>query len=106
MAFDPDGAAAPDTHRTALLFLDGVRVMFPIGRVTPFGEALLGVAHDLDFRVLATDKNRFVWKPGGGVDVRLSSKVAVRFQGGVILDPAGDDRSNAFQFTSALVFGR
>lgn len=106
VAYDSDRAGRPGTHRTAVLFLDGVRVMAPWGRVTPFGEALLGVAHDLDFRLLATDKNRFVWKPGGGVDVRLSPKVAVRFQGGVILDPVGDESSNVFQFTSGLVFGR
>lgn len=105
-AYDSDGAVPPATHRTAVYFLNGVRVMGPIGRVTFFGEGLAGVAHDRDFRPLQTSKNRFVVRPGAGVDFRLSTNVSYRFQAGWTLDFEGTKSPEVLQLATGLVFGR
>ena len=105
-AYDSESAIPPATHRTAVYFLNGLRVMAPIERVTFFGEALAGVAHDRDFRPLQVDKNRFVVRPGAGVDFRLSTNVSFRFQAGWTIGMTGTTSPDVFQLTTGLVFGR
>jgi hypothetical protein len=105
-AYDSDGAVAPATHRTAVYFLNGLRVMGPVNRVTFFAEALAGIAHDHDFRLLQASKNRFVIRPGGGVDFRLSTNVSFRFQAGWTVDFEGTNSPEVLQMTTGLVFGR
>jgi hypothetical protein len=94
-----------DSRHSAIFFLNGPRLRGNIRRVTFFGDALLGIAHDRDFRGSTEDENRFVWRPGGGVDVRLSSSVSVRFAGGSIFNLASGETPRVDQFTTAIVFG-
>jgi hypothetical protein len=105
-AYDTDDALPRGTRQSAIVFLNGPRAILPWSRVTVFAEALFGIAHDRDFRVGDADKNRFVWRPGGGVDIRLFTNVSVRFQAGRILNAAEKGSPKVYQFTSGLVFGK
>jgi opacity protein-like surface antigen len=74
---DVFGSGGSDTLST---FLFGPRVSYRhFGRVTPFGEALFGVAHT-GRALLATNnsQNAFAMAIGGGFDYRLSSHFSVR----------------------------
>jgi hypothetical protein len=76
-------------------FVTGPRVAVHAGHcVELFGEMLLGVVHqnshfqDLGGGELSNSLDRFAWQPGGGVDLRLTNRVAVRLAGGYRLMPS------------------
>jgi opacity protein-like surface antigen len=64
-------------HQTSLLF--GPRLVLPLGRLSPYGQALFGVAHanagEFD---TATSQWAFAWAAGGGLDFRLTHHWALR----------------------------
>jgi len=64
------------THELNVMF--GPRVSFSIGRWTPFGQGLIGVAH-LSSNGFGSDTS-FAAAVGGGVDYRIVKPVAWRFQ--------------------------
>jgi len=81
--FDTDNSRTRPVDRQAFAFLDGPRFLFTApARLTLFGEALVGIAHDRDFVTERSGDNRFVWQPGLGVDARLSDRISARFQVG------------------------
>lgn len=68
------------THVYMLLF--GPQVRIPLGRVTPFGRAMVGLFHTSEEAAITTtvkdmDNDRGI-AFGGGVDVTATEKIAVR----------------------------
>jgi opacity protein-like surface antigen len=67
---------------TLSTYLFGPRVSYHrFGRVTPFGEVLFGVAHDVtgaNGLNTANSRNAFAMTVGGGVDYRVSSRFSIR----------------------------
>lgn len=68
------------THVYMLLF--GPQVRFPLGRVTPFGRAMVGLFHTSEEAAITTtvkdmDNDRGI-AFGGGVDITATKKIAVR----------------------------
>jgi opacity protein-like surface antigen len=66
-------------------YLFGPRASVSVGRLAPFGQALFGVAHQsipasASISNVAQQQNAFAFDLGGGVDVRLVSRVAWRVQ--------------------------
>src|SRR5712691_5346456 len=65
---------------TVSTYLFGPRVSYrSYRRVTPFGEALFGVAHEgARFLGTSASQNAFAMTLGGGVDYRLNSRFSIR----------------------------
>lgn len=64
---------------TLSTYLFGPRVSYRrLGRVTPFGEVLFGVAHTGANLLTTNSQNAFAMTVGGGIDYRLSSHFSVR----------------------------
>jgi opacity protein-like surface antigen len=65
---------------TVSTYLFGPRVSYHhYGRVTPFGEALFGVAHTgADVLVTPNSQNAFAMTVGGGIDYRVNEHFSVR----------------------------
>ena len=91
-------------------FLGGVRFRpAPSSKVTPFIQALLGVARvgggasvaGFDVNV---SKNMFAIQPGGGVDIEVAKNTAVRIQGDLRV-LTGDYGTNQFRLAMGIVFG-
>jgi len=66
-------------------YLFGPRASIPVGRVTPFGHALFGYAHqgiaaDAFVPNVGQHEGAFAFDLGGGLDFRLVSRVAWRVQ--------------------------
>lgn len=56
-----------------LTFLVGPRLSFPVGRLTPFAQALFGVGHaSAGLYYTTTSQWAFAWTAGAGFDYRLS----------------------------------
>jgi len=70
------GALSVSTHELDVLF--GPRISFSVGRWTPFGEGLFGVAH-INTNGYGSG-NSFATALGGGLDYRIVKPVAWRFQ--------------------------
>jgi hypothetical protein len=90
--------------RQAFSFLDGLRAdrrLHP--RAIVFGEILLGVVHDSSFQGEGASANRFAWQPAGGLDVALTDRVSVRFQGGARFVQDEPPGLNAYQFLTGVV---
>jgi opacity protein-like surface antigen len=64
------------THELNVMF--GPRVSFSVGRWTPFGQGLFGVAH-ISSNGFGSDTS-FAMTLGGGLDYRIVKPVAWRFQ--------------------------
>ena len=66
-------------HQWALLF--GPRLSFPVGKLTPFAEAMIGVAHIHNGGTFPGPTNTsFSTAVGGGMDYRLIKILALRLQ--------------------------
>ncbi len=95
-----------DVHLSYHAFLGGARASIRVGRFEEFGQALAGAvrAHGSAFGVTVT-KTALAVQPGGGVDYRLTPRLAARVQ----LDYRwirGSDRggsANQFRASAAIV---
>lgn len=91
-------------RKSAMFFLSGPRFRTHGKLVQVLAESLGGIAHDDSYRSANAESIRWIWRPSGGVDVRLSTYVSVRFLGGII--PAtSKGLPTITQFTSAIVLG-
>lgn len=79
-----------DVDLSVSTFMGGMRFLTRRGGVSPFVQALVGVARQ-SFNGISM--NAFAVQPGAGVDVFVTRKVAVRLQGDFrsIYDSEGDD---------------
>ncbi|HEU0369982.1 MAG TPA: hypothetical protein VFR42_12265, partial [Candidatus Acidoferrum sp.] len=60
-------------------YLFGPRISYRhMGRITPFGQTLFGVAHALNGTYLNGKQTDFAMTVGGGFDFRLSRRISIR----------------------------
>src|SRR5438309_4476199 len=79
------GTEKLDVNTNLYTCLFGPRASVSVGRLRPFGQALFGLAHQsVSANAFITNvgqqDNAFAFDLGGGVDIRLVSRVAWRFQ--------------------------
>jgi hypothetical protein len=102
--FHTDNTGLHPVKHSGFVFVDGPRFTWAMPWSTSlFGEVLVGVAHGREFTPGETRENRFVWQPGGGVDVRLSQRLAARFHVQAMADGANVFSPDATRFSSGLV---
>jgi opacity protein-like surface antigen len=92
------------THELKVMF--GPRVSFSVGRWTPFGQGLFGVAHISTNSGNGSDTS-FAMALGGGLDYRIVKPVAWRFQGDYVrtqlfMASYGVTQNN-FRFSTGIV---
>ncbi len=88
-------------------YLFGPIVRFPNGsKVTPFGHVLFGGAHfNASALGLSSSDNSFSWAMGGGVDVNVYSRFAVRVaQADWLRTQFGDSTQSNFRYSAGVVF--
>lgn len=109
--------AAPASHTRVYAFLGGPRVaIHGTQSVSVFGQVLLGATHheaafnDPSIPLVGySSVNHFAWQPGGGVDISVGKRWAVRFEGDYRVTPIQGlvpPRTALTQsrFTSGIVF--
>jgi opacity protein-like surface antigen len=79
------GSGKVNANTNLHTYLFGPRTSVSVGRVTPFGQALFGLAHqsiaaNAFITNVAQKDTAFAFDLGGGVDFRLVSRVAWRLQ--------------------------
>jgi Outer membrane protein beta-barrel domain len=73
-------------------------------RFTPFGQVQLGAIHASEgFNGISESSTKFMVGPGGGVDVGINPRFAVRLQGQYVTTNFLNTRQNNFQFSAELV---
>ena len=99
---------APALHARTYAFLAGPRVtVHPARNVSVFGQVLFGATHRRATvsapSALLGDLavSHFTWQPGGGVDIGLSRRWAVRLEGGYRFTPV-----DVLVFTAVRAQGR
>lgn len=80
-------------------YLVGPRVSVPIGRFTPFAQALFGAAHINNGGVTDTS---FATAIGGGIDYRLIHGLAWRVQGDEVHTNFFSTGENHFRFSTGI----
>jgi hypothetical protein len=104
-------ASGARTRQSTYTFLDGPRVTVPCcrgikeydSRGSFYGQLLFGIMH---LRRSSVDsENDFAIQPGVGANIHISSRLSVRFQGGLSVVFTDDETTTALQFLSALAFG-
>jgi hypothetical protein len=93
------------THEFSVMF--GPRISLSVGRWTPFGQALFGVAH-INTNSSYGSNTSFATAFGGGLDYRIVKPIAWRFQGDYVrtqfsLASTGFTQNN-FRFSTGIVF--
>ena len=79
-------------------------------RVAPFGQLLMGAAYlnaNVPLAGLSESDLDFVFQPGGGIDIALSDRVALRLGGDVRIladNPFAGDAAHQFRFTTGITF--
>lgn len=89
-------------HQQEYLF--GPRLSVPVGKLTPFGEALFGVAHIHTGGTLPGPSNTsFATALGGGIDYRIFRPVALRLEGDYIRTHFFNTTQNNVRLSTGLV---
>ena len=74
-------------------------------RITPFAHVNLGAIHaSAGFYGISESATKFALVPGGGVDIGLNPRFAVRLQGDYLASYFLNSRQDNFQFSAGLVF--
>ena len=90
-------------HQWEVLF--GPRLSIPVGNVTPFAEAMFGVAHVHNGGDLPSTANTsFATALGGGIDYRLIKFFAVRLEVDYLRTHFYGTRQNNLRMSPGLVF--
>lgn len=89
-------------HEWEILF--GPRLSVPVGKFTPFAEAMAGVAHIHNGGTLPSSSNTsFGTALGGGLDYRLIRLVAVRFEADYLGTRFFNTTQNALRLQTGIV---
>jgi len=88
-------------HEYSVLF--GPRVSVPVGKITPFGEFMVGLAHIGSGGAYATNTS-FETSLGGGIDYRLFRPIAWRFEGDYVHTEFFSTSQNDIRLTTGIVF--
>jgi len=88
-------------HQYEVLF--GPRFSVPVGKITPFGEFLVGVAH-VSSNGFSPTNTSWATALGGGLDYRLIRLVAVRVEGDYIRTNFFSTSQNDIRISTGIVF--
>jgi hypothetical protein len=88
-------------HQYEVLF--GPRVSVPVGKFTPFGEFMVGVAHTGSNGISETNTS-WATALGGGLDYRLVRLVAVRVEGDYVRTNFFSTSQNDIRISTGIVF--
>jgi opacity protein-like surface antigen len=105
MEFSGFGGDTSGVHVTAQSYTFGPVFSYRrFERFTPFVHAQLGAMHaSAGFLGISESSTKFLAAPGGGVDVGINPRVAVRLQGDYVSTSFLNDHQNNFQFSAQLV---
>lgn len=94
------------THVTAQTYTYGPVISFRKSeRFTPFAHIQFGAIHSsAGFLGISQSATKFALVPGGGVDIGMNPKLAVRVQGDYLASYYLNSRQNNVQFSVGLVF--
>ena len=89
-------------HGFEMLF--GPRLSIPIGRITPFGEAMFGVGHITNGGDLPSSSNTsFATALGGGLDFKIIRPIALRVEGDYLQTRFYSTTQNAVRLSTGVV---
>jgi opacity protein-like surface antigen len=89
-------------HEYEVLF--GPRVSVPVGKFTPFGEFMVGVAHLSTTGAAFPTNTSFATALGGGLDYRLIRLIAVRVEGDYVATHFYSTTQNNLRVSTGIVF--
>lgn len=90
-------------HQQEYLF--GPRVSVPVGKITPFAEVMVGLAHIHTGGTLPGPSNTsFATAVGGGVDYRVFHPLALRLEGDYIRTKFFNATQNNLRLSAGVVF--
>jgi hypothetical protein len=82
----------------------GPRVSVPVGKFTPFAEALFGVAHISGTTSgFSSSNTSFAEALGGGIDYRIIHGLGYRLQGDLLQTRFYSNTQNSFRLSTGLV---
>lgn len=82
----------------------GPRVSVPVGKFTPFGEFMVGLAHIHTGGTLPTPSNTsFATAVGGGLDYRLIRPIAVRVEADYVRTQLFNSTQDNFRLSTGVV---
>ena len=86
-------------------YLVGLRFSVPVGKLTPFAEAMAGAAHIHTGGSLPGPSNTsFATAVGGGLDYRLFGPVALRAEGDYLRTKFFSSTQNNFRLSAGVAF--
>ena len=88
-------------HEWEVLF--GPRLSVPVGKLTPFGEFLIGLAHINSGGRFPSDTS-FATAVGGGLDYRIFRPVALRVEGDYLRTSFFSTTQNNLRLSTGVVF--
>ncbi|MGA1986583.1 MAG: hypothetical protein ABSG72_09960 [Candidatus Sulfotelmatobacter sp.] len=88
-------------HQYEVLF--GPRVSVPVGKFTPFGEFMVGLAHISTAGSFPTNTS-YATAVGGGIDYRLVRLVALRAEGDYVATHFYSTTQNDLRVSTGIVF--
>jgi opacity protein-like surface antigen len=91
-------------HEYEVLF--GPRISVPVGKITPFGEFLVGLAHisASGSGAPSTSNTSFATAVGGGLDYKIFRPVALRVEGDYIRTNFFSTSQNNIRLSTGIVF--
>jgi opacity protein-like surface antigen len=104
-AFTPGGPINETVKGHEQEYLVGPRLSVPVGKFTPFGEVMVGVAHIHNGGTLPGPSNTsFAYALGGGLDYRLFGPIAVRAEGDYLRTKFFSSTQNNLRLSAGVVF--
>ncbi len=99
------GGDTGGNHVTAQTYTFGPVFAFrKYQRFTPFVHVQLGAMHaSAGYLGISESADKFIQVPGGGVDINLNPRFALRLQGDYVSTNFLSDHQNNFQFSAHLV---
>ncbi|HYM75446.1 MAG TPA: outer membrane beta-barrel protein [Candidatus Dormibacteraeota bacterium] len=100
--FTPNGPVVVNVtgHEWEALF--GPRLSVPVGKVTPFGEVMVGIAH-INNGGISNSNTSFATAIGGGLDYRLVRLIALRLEGDYLRTRFFSTTQNDLRLSTGIV---
>lgn len=104
-ALTPEGLLNANVTGHEQEYLVGLRLSVPVGKLTPFAEAMAGAAHIHTGGTLPGPSNTsFATALGGGLDYRLFGPIAARIEGDYLRTSFFSSTQNNFRLAVGGVF--
>jgi len=100
----PNGPQSANVTGHGFEVLFGPRLSIPIGKLTPFAEAMFGVAHITNGGELpSTSNTSFATALGGGLDFKIVRPIAWRVEGDYLQTRFYSTTQNALRLSTGVV---